>query len=294
MRINHRHLLYFWTVVRQGTMGAAARELHVSVPAISTQVRKLEQTMGKQLFEKRGRSLQLTEDGWHVFRYAESMFALERELEATLRGGEAAPLPFRVGVADVVPKVVARRVLMPVLAAREALRLEVHEGAPERLLGNLGVHMLDMVLMDGPSPPGLAVRTAEHLVGDCGVTIFATAALARRYRRGFPDSLDGAPWLLPLPDAPLRRGLQGWFETMGLQPHMVAEIQDSALIKAFGQAGAGLFATPTDAESEVREQYRVERVGRTEAVRARYYAIYADRPVRHPGIAAVIGDPLTA
>lgn len=287
MRINYRHLLYFWTVVRQGTIGAAARNLHVSAPAISTQVRKLEASLGERLFEKSGRTLQLTEAGWQVFRYAEGVFAMERELEATLKAGAPEPLPFRVGVADAVPKVVARRVLMPALSPSVDLRLQVREGAPERLLGELGVHTLDMVLMDGPTPPGLAVRTAEQLVGDCGITIFGTTPLARRYRRGFPASLDGAPWLLPVPDSPLRRGLESWFETAGLVPRVIAEMEDSALIKAFGQSGAGLFAAPTEAETEIRQQYNVERVGRTESVRARYYAIFADRRVRHPGVAAV-------
>lgn len=289
MRMNYRHLLYFWTVVRTGTIGSAARELHVSAPAISTQVRKLEQSLGEKLFEKSGRTLQLTDAGWQVFRYAEAIFALGRELEATLAGGGAQPVPFRVGVADAVPKTVARRVLGPALSPQVGVRLEVREGAPERLLGELGVHVLDMVLMDGPTPPGLAVRTTEHVVGDCGVTIFGAAPLARRYRRGFPGSLDGAPWILPLADTPLRRGLDTWLETLGIHPRVVAEIEDSALTKEFGQSGAGIFAAPSDAEPQVRAQYGVERIGRTDAVRARYFAIFADRRVRHPGITAVTG-----
>lgn len=289
MRMNYRHLLYFWTVVRTGTMGSAARELHVSAPAISTQVRKLEQALGETLFEKTGRTLQLTDAGWQVFRYAEAIFALGRELEATLRGGGTERLPFRVGVADAVPKTVARRALAPVLVPGLDVRLEVREGTPERLLGELGVHTLDMVLMDGPTPPGLAVRTTEHVVGDCGVTIFGAAKLARRYRPGFPESLDGAPWILPIANTPLRRGLDAWFETLGMHARIVAEVEDSALAKEFGQSGAGVFAAPTDAEAQVRAQYGVERIGRIAAVRARYFAIFADRRVRHPGIAAVMG-----
>lgn len=285
--MNYRHLLYFWSVARLGTLARAARELHVSQPAISAQLRKLERSLGERLFEKSGRSLQLTEAGRVVFRYADEIFTLGRELTEAVKGGPTGRLDFRVGVTDVVPKAVSSRLLSAVLRLPEPVRLEVREDRPERLMAELATHQLDLVVSDASIASGTAVRAFEHLLGESGVTVFGSAEHAAAYRDGFPESLDGAPWLLPTTDATLRRSLDRWFVDRGIRPNVIAEIEDSALLKAFGQAGAGVFAVASAVEQDIRRKYGVEVIGRTLEVRERFIAVTIERRIRHPAVAAM-------
>jgi LysR family transcriptional activator of nhaA len=288
MQLNYKHLQYFWSVARLGTLARAARELHVSQPAISAQLRKLERSLGEPLFEKQGRTLQLTEMGRVVFRYAEEIFSLGRELTDAVRGHPASRgLELRVGVTDAVPKVVSYRLLSAALQLEDPVRLRVHEDRPERLVGELATHQLDLVLSDASIATGMSVKAFEHVLGECGVTFFGTRGLVERYGRVFPDALDGAPWLLPTTDSTLRRSLDRWFSDHGLVPSVVAEIEDDALLKAFGQGGAGVFAAASAVEREIRQQYGVEVIGRTDEIRERFLAISVERRIRHPAVVAV-------
>jgi LysR family transcriptional activator of nhaA len=149
------------------------------------------------------------------------------------------------------------------------------------------VHALDIVLSETPIPPSTRVKAFSHLLGECGVTIFGAPQLADAHRRRFPQSLDGAPFLLPTENTTLRRSLDQWFDRHGAAPRVVAEIEDSAVLKVFGQEGAGLFAAPTAVEREVRRQYGVRVVGRIAEVRERFYAISAERRIRHPAVLAL-------
>jgi LysR family transcriptional activator of nhaA len=283
--LNYHHLLYFWTVAREGSVTRACEVLHLTQPAVSAQLRTLERSLGEKLFERRGRQLVLTDTGRVVYRYAEEIFTLGRELQQTLAGrppGRAARVV--VGVVDAIPKLLAYRLLEPVTRAPEPPRMVLREGSMDRLLADLAVHALDVVLSDAPVPPTVRVKAFSHLLGECGVAIFAAPAVATRYRRRFPNSLDGAPFLFPMEGTTLRRSLDDRFAELGVRPAIVAEIEDSALLKVFGQAGAGLFAAPTAVEREVRQQYGVSVVGRFETIRERFYAISVERRIRHPAV----------
>jgi LysR family transcriptional regulator, transcriptional activator of nhaA len=286
--LNYHHLLYFWTVARLGSIARATEELHLTQPAISAQLRTLERALGEKLFAKSGRNLVLTDVGRLVFRYADEIFTTGRELQETLAGRPTGrPVRFTVGVADAMPKLLSYRLLEPALRGDEPVRLVLREDKPERLLADLAIHALDLVLADAPVPPAVKVRAHSHLLGECGVTFFAAPALARVYRRRFPRSLDGAPFLLPIDNSVLRRSLDQWFEAHGVRPRAVAELEDSAVLKVFGQSGVGLFAAPTAVEADVRRQYGVRVVGRTDEIRERFYAISAERKVTHPAVLAI-------
>ena len=286
--LNYHHLLYFWTVARTGSVTRAAEELHLTQPAISAQLRTLERALGERLFARSGRHLVLTEVGQLAFRYADEIFRTGRELQEALAGRPSGrPVRFTVGVADAMPKLLTYRLLEPALALAEPLHLVLREDEPNRLLADLAVHAVDLVLSDAPAAPSVKVRAYSHLLGSCGVTIFGTAELAKAHRRRFPASLDDAPFLLPTENTVLRRSLEEWFVAQGIRPRVVAEIEDSAVLKVFGQEGAGLFAAPTAVEREVRRQYTVRVVGRIEDVRERFYAISAERRIRHPSVLAL-------
>ena len=286
--LNYHHLLYFWVVARHGSVTRAAAELRLAQPTVSSQLRALEDVLGEKLFTRTGRRLVLTDVGRMVFRYADEIFTLGRELLDTVKGRPTGqPMRLTVGIADAVPKLIAYRLLQPALMVAEPVRIVCREDKPDRLLAELAVHGLDLVLSDAPIAPTTKVRAFNHLLGECGVTLFGTAALARAFRRGFPRSLGGAPVLLPTDNTALRRSLDDWFESEGVRPRVVSEFEDSALLMAFGQAGMGLFAAPAAIERQVRSQYGVVVVGRLDAVCERFYAISGERRLKHPAVVAI-------
>lgn len=287
--LNYHHLLYFWTVARAGSIARACRQLRLAQPTISGQIRALENTLGEKLFVRAGRGLALTEVGQLVYRYADEIFSLGRELTDVLKGrpSPGRPARFLVGISDALPKLIAYRVLAPALAMPETVRVVCHEARPDRLLAELSSHTLDLVLTDAPLRPAARVRAFNHLLGSCGVTLFAAPPLAARCRRNFPASLDGVPFLLPLETSTLRGSLEHWFDAQGIRPRIAGEFQDTALMETFGQAGIGVFAAPTAIEKEVRRHYRVSPIGRIDGIVERFYAISVERRLKHPAVLAI-------
>lgn len=287
--LNYHHLYYFWTVAREGTVARAGQTLRLAQPTISGQIRALERSLGERLFAREGRRLALTETGRVVYRYADEIFLLGRELTDTLRGRPTGrPLRLVVGVADVVPKLITYHVLEPALAIAEPVRLIVREGKPDQLLAALALHELDLVLTDAPMPASVKVKGFNHLLGECGVEVFASARLAKKLRPRFPKSLEGAPFLLPTDNTTLRRTLDQWFDAKGIRPRTVGEFEDFALLKLFGQAGVGAFAAHAAIAREVRRQYGVVPVGRIDGLREHFYAISVERRLKHPAVVAIL------
>jgi LysR family transcriptional regulator, transcriptional activator of nhaA len=256
---------------------------------VSAQLKVLEESLGSKLFDRQGRRLVLTDVGRLVYRYADEIFAVGRELIEALQGRRTAgrPLPLSVGVANAVPKLIVHRLLQPAMDGEPAIHLVCREDATDALLAELATHALDVVIADGPAPAGVRVKVYNHLLGESGTSFFAAGALATKLRRRFPRSLHDAPLLLPTAQTALRRALEGWFEAEDLRPRIVGEFDDLALMKTFGQAGDAAFPAPTAIEPEVMRQYRVRAVGRVKAVRERYYAISAERRLKHPGVVAI-------
>ncbi len=286
--LNYHHLLYFWTVAKEGSITQACEKLLLAQPTVSAQLRDLEQSLGEKLFEREGRGLRLTDTGRLVLQYADEIFSLGKEMTDTLRGRPTGrPLRLAVGIADVLPKLVSFRLLQPALKLATPVRIQCREDKPERLLAELSIHNLDIVLSDAPIPPSIRVRAFSHLLGECGVTFMGTAELAKRFRSGFPKSLHGSPLLWPTENTALRRAFEQWFDSLGIQPEIQAEFEDSALLKVFGQEGVGIFAVPSAVEEEVRRQYRVQVVGRTDDVKERFYAISPERKLKHPAVVAI-------
>ena len=286
--LNYHHLLYFWTVAREGTIVRASEKLQVGQPALSTQLRNLEKSLGLKLFQKVGRQLELTESGRTVYRYADEIFSLGREMLDTVKGRPTGkPVRFIVGIVDVVPKLIAKRLLEPALQLPDPLRLICHEDTLERLLAELALQNVDIVLSDTPITGAMKVRAFNHLLGESTVAIFGTKGLCRRFREGFPRSLNGAPFLLPHRFSALRRSLESWLDANDLHPLIRAEFDDSALLEVFGQAGEGLFAAPFVMKNEICRQHEVEVVGEIPTIHQQFYAISAERRLKHPAVLAI-------
>jgi LysR family transcriptional activator of nhaA len=286
--LNYHHLLYFYTVAKEGSVARASQVLHLAQPTLSGQIRKLEHALGEKLFEKKGRHLVLTEMGRVAYRYADEIFAIGRELTDTLRGRPPSRAPrFQVGIADVVPKLVVQRLLAAARLAERGMQLVLREGKGSELSAALAAQEFDLVISDAPLSPQLKVRAFNHLLGESTVTFFASPALARRHPGRFPKLLDGAPVLLPTENTALRRSLDDWLRELDLRPRIVAEIEDSALLDVFGQRGAGIFPAPTIVAADVRRRYGVRAVGVARKLTERFYAITVERRITHPGTAAI-------
>ncbi|MDZ4861896.1 MAG: transcriptional activator NhaR [Gemmatimonadota bacterium] len=286
--LNYHHLYYFWTVAREGSIARATQKLHLTQPTISAQLRALEDNLGEKLFHRTGRRLVLTEMGQVVYRYAEEIFTLGRELQDVIAGRPSGrPIRFSVGIADQVPKLLSHRLLAPALGLAEPVQLLCREGKPDRLFADLTTHSLDLVLTDAPLTADTKVRAFNHLLGETDVAVYGVASLAEKHRRGFPRSLDGAPFLLPTEGTALRRSLEEFFDRERIRPVIVAEFSDSALLKVFGMGGLGLFAVPTAIHDDVRRQYSVKALGTLDGVRESYYAVTIERRLRHPAVLAI-------
>ncbi len=286
--LNYHHLLNFWLVAREGSVQKASEVLYVTPASVSLQVRELERELGVKLFKKRGRGLVLTEMGEQVAEYASDIFATGRELMEVVKGRPTGrPVEFRVGVRDVMPKLLAYQLLQPALDLDPPLKLVCHEGDTSALVADLSVYRLDVVLSDTALDPYYRVRAYSHLLTESDVLVVATAKLARKYRRNFPASLDRAPFLLPTDDSTLRRSLDLWFHERGLTPFIQGEFADSAMLKIAGSRGTGLLAIPAIIEDEVKSTYGLHRIGLAEGIVERFYAISIERKLKHPGVAAI-------
>ncbi|MCP4095677.1 MAG: transcriptional activator NhaR [Planctomycetaceae bacterium] len=287
--LNYHHLFYFWTVAKEGTVTAAAKELHLARTTITAQIRDLEKSAGAKLFRKSGRYLELTEFGQHVFRYAEEIFSIGRELSDFMRTGQPGMnKKFVVGMPDVVPKLVAFELLKPAIHHPEGFQIVCHEGKLPDLMADLALHRLDLIIADSVAPPTVDVKAYNHRLGECGLSFLAVPELARKYRRNFPWSLNSAPVCLPTDHTAVRRSLNHWMDDNDIHPKIVAEFEDSALLKVFGQSGLGIVPIPTAIEKEVKSQYSMQLVGRLDEIVDRFFAISVEKRVHHPAVLAIV------
>lgn len=286
--LNFKHLRYFWMVAKTGSIARAAEQLHLAPHSISGQLKEFEATLGVGLFRRSGRNLELTDAGRRILGSAEDIFSIGDELLETLRNQEEKmSLPFRVGIADSVSKAVAYRLVEPALRLEEPVRLICREGRLSPLLAELSIHKLDLIIADRPMPAHLNVRGFNHLLGESGLSVFGTRSLAKKLSGKFPACINKAPFLLPGEDVAIRTKLIQWFENNDLRPRIIGEFDDSALMKAFGQAGAGLFVAPTALVKHVCEQYKVAEIGRIDSVVEQLYAITTERRITHHAIVAI-------
>ena len=287
--VNYKHLHYFWVVAKEGSIARASEKLHLTPQTISGQLSLLENHLGISLFSRVGRNLELTETGRLVLSYADEIFSLGGELEELIHQLPAnLPQILRVGVVDVVPKSIAHRILEPALKMPEPVRMICRESSLDTLLAELAVHRLDLVLADRPVPSTVSARAFSHKLGQCGVSFFATEKLKKNLKGDFPQCLDRAPLLLPSSDNQLRSGIDHWLDKLRIYPRVIAEFDDSALMKVFGQEGAGVFIAPAAIEAEVETQYRAACIGRTDEVKEHFYAISVERRVLHPVVSALM------
>lgn len=287
--LNFHHLRYFFVVAREGSIAKAGALLHTSQPAISTQLRQLERALGEKLFQKQGRGLVLTDSGRLVYGFAEQIFGLGRELLDAVRDRPSGALPrVQIGIADVVPKDLAFRLLEPLLVGADRARVVVHEDRHERLLAELALFQLDLVIADSPIGAGTRVKAFHHPLGKSAIGVFGREHRARGLRGKFPESLAGQPFVLPLEDSALRREFDAWSRARGLSIDVVAEVEDDALARRLAAAGHGLFLAPTVLADDLKRNFGLHPVADVPGVEARYFAVTVARRVSNPAVVRLL------
>ncbi|BCO25806.1 transcriptional activator protein NhaR [Rhodoferax lithotrophicus] len=287
--MNFKHLYYFWVTAKSGGIMRAGEQLHTTPQTLSGQIKLLEDWLGRQLFRKSGRQLELTEHGRLALGYADQIFSLGQDLETALRQarGTQRRLDFRVGVADSVSKSVAYRLLEPAFSVGQPIKLLASEGKFDDLLAQLALHRLDLVIADEPMPARVSVKAFNHPLGRSAMSFFAASALQPRLQGTFPGCLSGVPMLVPGATASVRQQLEGWFAKHQISPVVVGEFDDAALMKAFGREGQGVFLAPTALEQETCDQFAVSVVGRTTELVESFYAVSVERRITHPCVLAI-------
>lgn len=288
--MNYKHLHYFWAAAKAGGLMRAGEQLHTTPQTLSGQIKLLEESLGRKLFKKRGRELELTEDGRMALGYADDIFALGAALESALRvRRDSGPrvIEFRVGVADSVAKSVAYRLLEPALNMDQPVRLICHEWKFDELLAELALHKLDLVITDQPLSRRVSVKAFNHALGRSTMSFCCAPALKRSLMGAFPACLNGAPMLVPSAGSSVRLQLDAWLTRHQLHPRVVAEFDDGALMQAFGREGRGVFMSPTVLEEETAAQYGVQVVGRSDELVEEFFAISVERRISHPCVVAI-------
>lgn len=286
--INFRHLFYFWVVAKEGGITRAAERLHLAVQTISSQLTLLEQSLGKTLFSQQGRRLVLTEAGRLALGYADQIFLLGEQMQEALNEADSGRIRLTVGISDSLPKLSAYRMLEAAMGIDKKVHLVCYEDQFEALLADLALHKLDVVLTDREVPSGSAMKVFSHRLFDSEMVVVAAPALAATYREGFPDNLNGAPFLLPARNNALRGKIDEWFMQHRARPDVVGEFEDNALLNTFGRRGHGLFFAPAALAREVAEQFGTVEVGKVASVREQFYAISNDRKIKHPAVEAIL------
>lgn len=287
-QLNFKHLYYFWVTAEEGSIISASKRLNITPQTISGQISLLETRINNALFRKSGRNLQLTDTGQIVKRYADNIFSLGQELSDVLRGITASgPTEFIVAAASALPKATVYKILQPALTLGEDFVLTLTEGPVESILADLAVNKVDLVLSDTQFQSNIKIKAYNHFLGSSGVSVLAPEATAAHYKASFPKSLNDAPLLLPTRQYAIRKRFDAWLDTMEIRPNVRGQFDDSAVLKAFGEAGFGLFFVPTIVEVEVCRMHSVVPVGRIPEVKQDFYAISAERRVTHPAVAAI-------
>ena len=286
--LNFHHLRYFWTVARKGGVRKAAQELHVSQPSISAQLGLLEESFGEKLFKRSGRNLILTEVGHVVLSYADEIFSAGRELMSAVKQRPSArPLRLHIGITDAVSKLITFEILKAAFRFAEPIHIICREGEIGPLVTQLQAHRLDIVLADEPASSSLEAKTFNHRLGRSGVTFCAVPSLAAKLRRNFPQSLDGAPALLPSENMGVRAALETWFDAQGIRPRVIGEFEDSALMEVCSSGGRGFTVVHTVVDRAALKHYGLRVIAKVEECGSDFFAITAERRVKHPAALAI-------
>lgn len=285
--LNYHHLSYFRAVAHDGNLTRAAEQLHISQSALSVQIRKLEGQLGHALFERRGRTLRLTEAGRIALDYADAIFASGSELVDTLDHGKREWQQLRVGASATLSRNVQLGFLKPLLG-RNSVELSLRSGLVPELLDALENLNLDVVLVNQPPLRRSTTPFLSHRLAEQTVSLVGTPRCVGR-RKTLEELIDGQPMVLPSPETPLRAGFNTLMAQMSLSPIVVAEVDDMAMLRLLAREGAGIAVLPPIVvKDELASGHLVEAIqlpGITES----FHAVTLERRYPNPILDELLG-----
>jgi LysR family transcriptional activator of nhaA len=294
LTLNYHHLYYFWITAKAGRVSDAARQLFLSQPALSMQIRQLERSFGKRLLERSRQGVALTAEGRIAFDYSERIFSQGEELAASFQKGQGVSEPrLRLGVAGAVSRHVVTQILERVHAAGRSLRVIIQSGTVEGLRSRLERHHLDLVVSghDFSQEMGLEFRGAQ--AGSIPVDFVGAAPLLRGLRR-FPRDLAALPMLLSAANSPVRKGIDLFLFRNRIKAMVEAEVEDPELLRLLALRGAGVAAL--DALT-IRDDLKAGRLKKANPrplrVRQQVWLVCGRHPKPNLELRAVIEDLMT-
>ncbi len=242
MELNYHHLRYFQAVAHEGNLTRAAAKLNVSQSAVSAQIKQLEARLDQDLFERRGRTLQLTEAGRIALDHADEIFANGRDLVATLRHSGAKRQALRIGSLATLSRNFQMSFLRPVLG-RPDVEVILRSGSAAELLSALAALNLDLVLTNqAPVTDALTTFIVQPLDRQA-VSLIGTPELCPP-GLSLAERLTGTPLILPTEASGLRMSFDALVDRLGVRPQIVAEVDDMAMMRLLTREGIGLAALP--------------------------------------------------
>lgn len=285
--LNYHHLYYFWVIATEGSIARASVKLRLGQPTLSTQLKILEDSLGRTLFERRNRRLVLTEAGRVAFQYASEIFRMGSEMVEALhdRAPRGEKTHLQIGALDSVSKHITLRLTEAAYAAGPCT-VSILEGKGDELLRELQAHRLDLLLSNFPPAIDESGNLTIRSIGRIPISVYG----APKYRgliKKFPESLAGQNFVLPTYHSKLRHDLDHYFRTARLPIVRVAETQDSSLQKLLGTSGVGLIPIAESSATELVRDKSLIRLGRLENVNEDFWLITSSRKVENPIAAAL-------
>ncbi|EDK27597.1 transcriptional activator NhaR [Vibrionales bacterium SWAT-3] len=280
--LNYNHLYYFWMVCKQGSVTKAAEALFLTPQTVTGQIKALEERMDGKLTKRNGRSVEPTELGQLVFKYADRMFGLSYEMLDIVNYSQHSNILFDVGVADALSKRLVSKILMSTIPEDNSIHLRCFESTHEMLLEQLSQHKLDMILSDCPVDSSQSPGLFSKKLGESGMSFFSSGEVKGV---NFPAVLEQRKLLIPGSRTSMGRKILQWFDRQGLKPDILGEFDDAALMKAFARYHHdAIFLAPTLYMSEVEQDTSLQLLGGIEELKEEYYVIFAERMIQHPAV----------
>lgn len=279
--LNYNHLYYFWIIAREGSISKASEKLHVGQPALSMQLKQLEETLNYELFDRKGRALHLTDSGRVVFKYANEIFTMGNEMLEVLKDSsmKQTTVNLSLGALDSVPKNIVAQVIEKSLEFSDC-KVTVTEGSMDHLMRELANHSVDIVISNHPFPTS-RLGFYSKSVAKLPVYLFGTKD-SLHLKKDFPNSLKGQKFILPTSHSKLRSDLEHYFQLKKIDIQIVAETQDTSLQKILGARGIGLVPLPFEAASMFIDKKELVEIGILDHVFEEIYFVSAARKIVNP------------
>ena len=279
--LNYNHLYYFWMVCKQGSVTKAADALFLTPQTVTGQIKALEERLDGKLTKRNGRNIEPTELGQLVYKYADRMFGLSYEMLDIVNYSQRANVLLDVGVADALSKRLVSKILLKAVPDDNSIHLRCFESTHELLLERLSQHKLDMILSDCPVDSAQSPGLFSKKLGESRMSFFCSHPVDPQ---SFPAILEQKKLLVPGSRTSMGRKLMQWFDQQGVQPNILGEFDDAALMKAFGRYHDAIFVAPSLYLKQASEDRPLYPVGRVTDLKEEYYVIFAERMIQHPSV----------